>query len=85
MLIVRFKKEIIQMSDFEYDKAEKELKLAIEELKKMEGKSQGPPYCSFCRRGKGQYLCCVEGPGNVRICDTCIMEAHSLVIKECFK
>ncbi len=73
------------MEDEEYQKAKLELQQAMNELRKLEGKSQGPPYCSFCRRGKGQYSCCVEGPSNVRICNACVMEAYGLMMEECFK
>ena len=68
--------------DIEFKLAQQELKEAFKELRKFEGKSQGAPYCSFCRRGKGQYCCLIEGNSNVRICDRCVMEANSMIQEE---
>ena len=59
-----------------------QLSEAKEKLRELEGPSLGPPYCSFCQRGKGQYSCCIEGPSNVRICDSCVMEAYGMVTVE---
>ena len=69
-------------NETDYKLVQAELKKAMDGLRKFEGKSQGPPYCSFCRRGKGQYLCCVEGNSNVRICDRCVMEAYEIILSE---
>lgn len=42
----------------------------------------GPPYCSFCRRGKGQYLFCIEGRSGSRICEECVFDCYEKVIEE---
>ena len=66
----------------EFKFAQLELRKAVEDLRKFEGKSQGPPYCSFCRRGKGQYSCLIEGNSSVRICDRCVIDSYALILGE---
>ncbi|GJM10573.1 MAG: hypothetical protein DHS20C11_28490 [Lysobacteraceae bacterium] len=69
-------------AEYEVKQAVVRLKKATEKLDQLRGKDQGPPYCSFCRRGKGQYSFLVEGPTNSRICEFCITEANMLLTME---
>jgi len=68
--------------DAEIKSASLQLEKAVDDLSKIGGVKVSPPYCSFCRRGKGQYLLCVEGPSNVRICDRCVLKAHEMIMNE---
>ena len=64
-------------------KAINDAEKAKKELDKISRRSDATaPYCSFCRRGKGQYLFCVEGHDNTRICESCVVDAYIKVINE---
>ena len=70
-------------SELDFQLAKSELlkaKLKLSELSRNAHPT--PPYCSFCQRGKGQYLFCVEGLNNVRICETCAFDVCESVVNE---
>ena len=74
--------KVMDDDDAEIKSSSLQLEKAVDDLSKIGGVKVSPPYCSFCRRGKGQYLFCVEGHSNVRICDNCVIKAHEMIMNE---
>ena len=56
-----------------------ELKAAREQLNMLKGVKKEPPYCSFCGKGKNEYLHLIEGRKASRICDECIIDCMYLL------
>ena len=74
---------------FDLDKAQQELRDAVNALKRMASKSteQAPshersehdaPFCSFCGKSKSEVALLIAGPG-VNICNECVALCQSVI------
>ena len=62
-----------------YKLARAELKAASERLRKLKNVKKEPPFCSFCGKGKNEYLHLIEGKKANKICDECIFDCMHLL------
>ena len=66
--------------DLDFKLAKRELGKAKLELEKSKPKkAHEPPYCSFCGKGKNEYLHLIEGKKTSKICDSCIFGCMELL------
>ena len=62
-----------------YKLARAEFKAALEQLAKLKNVKKEPPFCSFCGKGKNEYLHLIEGKKYSKICDECIYDCMHLL------
>ncbi len=73
-------------SKIDYARAKRELSDAVRRLKGETHRddtpskpfASGPPYCSFCGKGKGEVDAMISGP-SVFICNECVQACNTIL------
>ena len=59
--------------------AKAEFEKALTQLKRSKPSSKKePPFCSFCGKGKNEYLHLIGGNKSAKICDQCVMVSYDI-------